>query len=71
VVLAYFLSSTKIKLTPNAQLWMTDIVGVPPGVNFTNILQAAFSYKSLLSSFFVLMAEVCIFSVKENFRKSC
>ena len=31
------------------------------GVNFTNILQAAFLYVSLLSSFFELMAQVCIF----------
>jgi len=27
---------------------------VTPGVNFTNILQAAFSYKSVLCSFYML-----------------
>ena len=36
-----------------------------PSVNFTNILQAAFLYKHLLSSFFVLTAKVCIFLAKE------
>ena len=36
-----------------------------PGVNFINILQAAFSNKSLLSSFFVLSTKVCIFWQKE------
>ena len=41
------------------------------GVNFTNILQAAFSYKSILRSFYVLTVWVCIFLVKENQRKSC
>ena len=29
------------------------LVKLPPGVNFTNILRAAFSYESLLSSFSV------------------
>ena len=41
------------------------------GVNFTNVLQAAFSYKIVLSSFFALKAEVCIILEKGNWRKSC
>jgi hypothetical protein len=36
-----------------------------PGVNFTNILRAAFSYKSFLRSFYVLTTWVCIFWQKD------
>ncbi len=36
-----------------------------PGVNFTNILWAAFSYKSFLRSFYVLTIWVCNFWRKE------
>jgi hypothetical protein len=42
-----------------------------PGVNFTNILQAAFSYKGFLRSFYVLTIWVCNFLVKGFWRKSC
>ena len=50
--------------TDCANLWVLvhlyfvqkGLVKLTPGVNFTNILQAAFSYKILLSSFFVLTA---------------
>jgi hypothetical protein len=34
---------------------------LPPGVNFTNILQEAFSYKSFLHSFYVLTYWACNF----------
>jgi hypothetical protein len=34
---------------------------LPPGVNFTNILSAPFSYKSFLRSFYVLTYWACNF----------
>ena len=37
-----------------------------PGVNFTNILQAAFLYRRVLRSFNVLTLLVCIFFAKGN-----
>jgi hypothetical protein len=42
-----------------------------PGVNFTNILRAAFSYKSLLRSFYVVTIWVRNFLAKCFWRKSC
>jgi hypothetical protein len=42
-----------------------------PGVNFTNILQAAFSYESFLCSFYVLTIWVCNFLAEGFWRKSC
>ncbi len=46
---------------------------VPPSllVNFTNILLAAFLYKSFACSFFVLSFSVCTFLAQEYLRKSC
>jgi hypothetical protein len=41
------------------------------GVNFTNILQAAFSYESFLCSFYVLTIWVCKFLAKGFWCKSC
>jgi hypothetical protein len=41
------------------------------GVNFTNILRAAFLYKSFLHSFYVLTIWVCNFLAKGFWRKSC
>ncbi len=35
------------------------------GVNFTNIIRAAFSYESFARSFFVLRFKVCTFSVQK------
>ncbi len=40
-------------------------------VNFTNILQAAFSYQSSLCTFYVLTSWVCNFLAKGFGRKSC
>jgi hypothetical protein len=40
-------------------------------VNFTNILQAAFSYQSSLCTFYVLTIWVCIFFAKGFWCKSC
>jgi hypothetical protein len=37
---------------------------MPPGVNFTNILRAAFLYESFLCSFYVLTIWACIFLQK-------
>jgi len=45
--------------------------GLHPGVNFTNILRAAFSYESFLRSFYVLTIWVCNFLAKGFWRKSC
>ncbi len=42
-----------------------------PGVNFTNIQWAAFSYESFLCSFYVLTIWVCIIWAKGFWRKSC
>ena len=39
----------------------SSLVKLTPGVNFTNILWAAFLYKSVLHSFYVLTVWVCIF----------
>ena len=36
-------------------------ITLAPGVNFTNILRAAFSYESFLRRFYVLTIWVCIF----------
>ncbi len=41
------------------------------GVNLTNILQAAFSYSSVFQSFSLLIVWLCIFLLKEYWRKSC
>ncbi len=42
-----------------------------PGVNFTNILHAAFTYVSSLGSFFVLTFKVCTLLAQDCWRKSC
>ncbi len=42
-----------------------------PGINFTNILQAAFSYISFLCSFGVLTIWVSNFLAQGFWRKSC
>ena len=42
-----------------------------PGDNFIIIFGAAFWYKCLLSSFFVLTTKVCIFLAQGNWHKSC
>ena len=42
-----------------------------PGINFNNILRAAFSYESFLRSFYVLTIWVCNFLAKGFWRKSC
>ncbi len=41
------------------------------GVNFTNILRAAFSYESFARSFFVLRFKVCTFLAQKYWCKSC
>ncbi len=41
------------------------------GFNLTKILQAAYSYKSVLRSFNVITVWVCNFWVKGNWHKSC
>jgi hypothetical protein len=41
-----------------------------PGVNFTNILRAAFSYKSFLRSFYLLTIWVCNFLAKGFCKKA-
>jgi hypothetical protein len=41
------------------------LMKLTPGVNFTNILRAAFSYKSFLCSFYVLTIWVCNFWRKD------
>ena len=41
------------------------------GVNFTNILQAAFSFENVFRSFYVLTVWVCNFFLKRNWRISC
>jgi hypothetical protein len=48
-----------------------SILSICPGVNFANILQAAFSYKSFLHSCCVLTIWVCNFFVKGFWRKRC
>jgi hypothetical protein len=40
------------------------------GVNFTNILRAAFSYQSFLRSFFMLTNWICNFLAKGFWRKA-
>jgi len=48
------------------------LVKVNTDVNFANILQASFSYKSVLRSFSLLKVWLCNFCVeKGNLRKSC
>jgi hypothetical protein len=47
------------------------LVKLTPGVNFTNIKQAAFSYQSFLRSLYVLTIWVCNFLVKGFWHKSC
>jgi hypothetical protein len=42
-----------------------------PGVNFTDILQTAFSYEGFLRSFYVLTIWVRNFLAKGFWRKSC
>jgi hypothetical protein len=42
-----------------------------PGVNFTNILQAAFCTEVFVRSFYVLTIWVCNFLAKGFWRKSC
>ena len=46
------------------------IIQMQPCVNFTNILRAAFSYKSVLHSFYILTVWVCNFLAKENWQKA-
>jgi len=41
------------------------------GNSFNNILWAAFSYKSILHSFYVLPVCVCIILDESNLKKSC
>jgi hypothetical protein len=43
---------------------------LPPGVNFTNILQADFSYERFLRIFYVLTILVCNFLQKDFGAKS-
>ncbi len=45
------------------------IHSIPPGVNFTKILQAAFLYKSVFRSFSLITLWLCNFSLKENWLK--
>ena len=40
-------------------------------VNYTNILEAAFTYQSALRAFYVLKIWVCNFLAKGFWRKSC
>ncbi len=47
------------------------LVKLTPGVNFTNILGAAFLYESFLCSFYVLTIWVCTFLAKGFWCKSC
>jgi hypothetical protein len=47
------------------------LVKLTTDVNFTNILQAAFSYKSFLRSFYVLSIWVCNFLAQGFWHKSC
>ncbi len=42
-----------------------------PGVNFTNVLRAAFTYVSCVRSFFVLKLQVCTLLVQDCWHKSC
>jgi hypothetical protein len=42
-----------------------------PGVNYTNIIRAAFLYESFAQSFFVLRFKVCTFLGQKYRRKSC
>jgi len=44
---------------------------IASGVNFTNIFQAAFSYKSVLKIYNVLTPWVCNFLAKMNWQKRC
>ncbi len=48
-----------------------DIVILRPGVNFTNVLHAAFTYVSCVRSFFVLTFQVCTLLAQDCWRKSC
>jgi hypothetical protein len=41
-----------------------------PGVNFTNVSHAAFSYKCFVQNFFVLRFKVCTFLAQKYWRKS-
>jgi len=47
------------------------VVIYTPGVNFTNILRAAFCILVFLRSFYVLTIWVCNFLAKGFWRKSC
>jgi hypothetical protein len=49
----------------------TNMARTSSGVNFTNILQAAFSYESFLRTFYVLTIWVCNFLAKGFGHKSC
>ncbi len=46
-----------------------SLVGLTPGINFTNILFVAFSYESFSRSFFVLTFYVCTFSGTKAYLK--
>jgi len=46
------------------------LVKLAKGVNFTNILQAAFFYESVSASFSLITVCVCDFLSKENCNKS-
>jgi hypothetical protein len=46
-------------------------ITLTPGVNFNNILRAAFSYESFLRHFYVVTIWVCNFLAKGFWRKGC
>jgi hypothetical protein len=48
-----------------------QVSSIRPGVNFTNILLAAFFTKVFLRTFYVLTTWVCKFLAKGFWRKSC
>jgi hypothetical protein len=58
-------------MKPMGILWSLRSFSNPPGVNFTHILQAAFSYESFLRSFYVLTIWVFNFLAKGFWHKSC
>ncbi len=53
------------------ELLSTEEIICTTGVNFTNIIRAAFSYESFAQSFFVLIFKVCTFLAQKYRRKSC
>ena len=49
------IAMSAVKITPHEELRNS----LTPGINFTNILQAAFLYKSFIKSFHVLPVCIC------------